>query len=154
MLATCSYHEFDPRMGVPVRVSLGTPRWSVPYEHDWSQSWVWEITPRKDYLYASDAVYERRFYAQLEAAGVDLLRAKFDTLERRTGGGTLVLLCFENLRVKGWRGCHRRDFANWWTARTGEDVPEFGKTPDRPHVHIPGVPPPEPDPWENPLTLF
>ncbi len=145
-IATCSYREFDPAMGIPVRTSLGVPRWTLPYPHDFKKAWVWEITPRRDYLRASDAVYTERFYAQLEEAGVDGIRKKFERISAAMGAGTLVLLCFEDVRAKGWHSCHRRMFADWWKESTGEDVPEYGKNPERDHVHLPGgvskMPPP------------
>lgn len=137
-LATCSYSEFDPAMGIPVRTSLGVPRWPLPYEHDWKKAQVWEITPRRDYLRASDAEYTRRFYAQLAEAGVAGIQRSFDRVQAAMGPGTLVLLCFENVRAKGWHSCHRRMFADWWFSETGQIVEEFGSSPDRERPHLPG----------------
>lgn len=133
-LRTCSYQEFQPEMGTPIRASLGVPRWRVKYQHDWQNLAAWEITPRRDYLYASDRVYTERFTAQMETAGVDGLRERFDTLAKVAeslgyGTGPLVFLCFENLRKKGPESCHRRLFARWWQTRTGETVEEMGEYP-------------------------
>ncbi len=55
--------------------------------------------------------------------GGKLIRSELQSLERLAGRREVVLLCFEALRDrKQW--CHRRYFAAWWYARTGEIVAE------------------------------
>lgn len=142
-LATCSYQEFQPEMGTPTRISLGTPKWWKPgMLHP--EAFVWEITPRNSYLRASDEVYEREYYAQLERYGVDAIRARFEQIAERVDATTLVLLCFEKLGAKKRSVtappktiCHRQDFGAWWEARTGEQIPELGS-------HVPDTPPDPP----------
>lgn len=127
-IATCSYKEFLPSMGVPTQASLGKPRWwkkgTLPED-----AFVWEITPRRDYLQASDAVYTQRYLAQLDGYGVERIEARFAEITALIGAEPLVLLCFEDLRAKGMDSCHRTLFAKWWLEKTGRQIPELGKTP-------------------------
>lgn len=120
-LATCSFYEFRPDMGQPVRISLGVPKfrlsWRLPSVR------LEELTPRGWYFRAPPEVFARKFLEQLDQVGVDRLRGIFeDTLE---GDGPLVLLCFER-DVRSGNDCHRRRFADWWQKNTGEFVPELG----------------------------
>jgi hypothetical protein len=41
--------------------------------------------------------------------------------------GCTSLLCCGERKITG-AGCHRRLWADWWTARTGEEVPELDGT--------------------------
>lgn len=139
-LATCSYGEFKPEMGIPVRASLGLPRYVLPYTLD-PRAKVWEITPRNTYLKASDEVYERSYLEQLEGYGVETIDRRFVQIASVMGGERLVVMCFERLGAKTHSGiraglsdpaagealiCHRRLFASWWEQQTGRVVPELG----------------------------
>ena len=131
-VATCSYSEFRPDMGLPVRISLGYPQFPLRYEISKTAK-LWELTPRKDYLRAPLAVYNEKFHAQLERYGPQLIEDKFLWLKQEHGASRVVLLCFEKLsNPKNVEGCHRRDFAAWWLEKTGEVIPELGSMPDTP----------------------
>ena len=128
-LATCSYSEFKPTMGVSVRISLGGPRWwKTP-----PQAQVSEITPRSTYLRGTtDEEYIDAYTEQLARYGVDRIRERFDRIRQEVDAeGPLVLMCFEKLGT--WNGgarkgdwCHRSMFAWWWREMTGEVIPELG----------------------------
>ena len=125
-LATCSYGEYRRDMGTAVRITLGVPRWiSLPdprYSRYAKWPYIAELAPRRDYFKAPEAVFDAKYLGQLERLAADIER-KLTWIEPEHG--RLVLLCFER-NVQGPHDCHRRLFADWWTARTGEDVPELG----------------------------
>lgn len=58
----------------------------------------------------------------LDETGVDAIRRDFARISQENGGRGLVLLCFEDLAKAH---CHRRLFADFWQARTGQAVPEL-----------------------------
>lgn len=138
-LATCSWFEYTPDMGMAIRASLGTPRWKNPPIPD---AYVTELTPRGSYFNAEHDEFTRMFLAQLDRFGVDHLTDKFTKLAEFGSGAPLVFLCFEKQAVNG-DVCHRRLFAEWWLERTGVEVPELGWLPPQ------KVEQPPPDP-----TLF
>jgi hypothetical protein len=120
-LATCSYQEFDPSMGQPVRISLGTPKfklgWRLPREG------LMELAPQGRYFNAPQAEFTRRYLEQLDSYGPAHLLHLFTDLAQ--DDRPLVLLCFER-NVRSGADCHRRRFAEWWFQNTGEQVPELG----------------------------
>jgi len=123
-LATCSYSEYRPEMGTPVRISLGRPRW-------WSgtlapSAFVPELAPRGWYLRSPEHEYVQAYGEQLAHYGVEVIQTRFDTLADEHGR-PLVLLCFENLATGSW--CHRTLFRRFWLAQTGQDLPELGAGP-------------------------
>lgn len=123
-LATCSYREYVPEMGTPVRISLGRPRW-------WSgtlakSAYVTEITPRHSYLHSPEREYLAAYTEQLKRYGVDHIEARFSAIAAEHAE-PLVLLCFETLSSGSW--CHRSLFAAFWLGQTGQDVPELGQEP-------------------------
>lgn len=123
-LATCSYREYRPEMGVPVRISLGRPRWwTTPIPDSAS---IPELTPRGSYLNAPEPDFLEAYDAQLSRYGTGHLQARFAAIAG-VHGEPLVLLCFENLATGDL--CHRRQFAAWWYAETGQEVPEMGAQP-------------------------
>jgi len=123
-LATCSYAEYRPEMGVPVRISLGRPRgWST-------LAFVTEITPRGWYLRKPEDEYLVAYDAQLSRYGPESIVARFDAIAAQFGE-PLVLLCFENLATGSW--CHRTLFRRFWLGETGHDIPELGASTRRPH---------------------
>jgi len=122
-LATCSYSEFRPDMGTPVRTSLGRPRW-------WTGTLsvgalVTEITPRGWYLRSPEPEYVLAYNAQLARYGPEVIQGRFDAIAAEHGE-PLVLLCFERLASGSW--CHRSLFSAYWLGETGQVVPELGVT--------------------------
>lgn len=128
-LATCSYSEYRPDMGAPVRASLGTPKWfSYPLPASWLNAapdgWMLNVDYDK---------YRRAYFSKLDKIGIDRLRGDLEhiadayTALNGTRPDRLVILCYEGLRnPQKW--CHRTMFAEWWEAQTGEHVPELGAT--------------------------
>ncbi|KPI33297.1 hypothetical protein OV450_1385 [Actinobacteria bacterium OV450] len=126
-IATCTFQEFQPHMGTPVRTTVGRPRFSLPYP---MTAHAHLVTPTRELLKinAQDA-YEFQYRRLLNARGIDAIR---DELMRIAGAydldSPLVLLCFDQLAKltppNNW--CHRLHFAKWWTEQTGDEVPELG----------------------------
>ena len=131
-LATCSYGEYLPHMGAPVRTSLGFPKW---FPHPVVLSWD-NIMPSGYMLnLGSEQEYQQHYFRKLDQIGLETLRGDIDALlegHAFTFQGELpprlVLLCYEKLSKRGnW--CHRNMFAEWWEARTGQHVQELGAPP-------------------------
>lgn len=106
----------------PVRITLGAPRMRLPYAYGAMR----ELAPTRDIFHLPDDQFDRRYVEILEGVGVDRIRDRFADLAGDSPG--LVLLCFEDLRVDGPNGCHRRVFARWWMARTGDLITELEET--------------------------
>ncbi|WP_019548602.1 hypothetical protein [Streptomyces sulphureus] len=126
-LATCTYQEFAPHMGTPVRSTAGHPRFHLSYK---LAGHARLVTPTRDLLKinARDA-YEWGYRRLLNERGIDAIR---DELVAIAGAhdldAPLVLLCFDRLNklppADAW--CHRSMLATWWTEQTGDLVPELG----------------------------
>lgn len=136
MLATCAFPQFSPDMGIPVRITVGNPRFKLGYE---LRHKIKEAAPDAYTLKWDDKPrFRLHLIRKFNKTGVDEFRRMFadiaaaeDTTLDET---TVVLLCFEDLGKPGlW--CHRTMFAEWWTGETGELVPELGNTP----THTPGL---------------
>ncbi|MGI5292968.1 hypothetical protein ACQEVF_57995 [Nonomuraea polychroma] len=128
-LATCSFKEFLPEYGVPVRISAGTPERfrKLPYELTFTLP---AATPPWKILKWEYDAYRDDFVGRLNAVGIETVASQIAQIVRQVGDADaqLVLLCFENLsQPSTW--CHRTMFAIWWRAQTGEDVPELGTVP-------------------------
>jgi hypothetical protein len=106
---------------VPVGVSRGTPRFPVGYRY----RRLMELAPDPWMLgIESDERFEEVYVKKLERLGVDRIMEGLTKISVEEGGKDLCLLCFEDLTKPG-EVCHRRMFADWWTERTGKDVPEL-----------------------------
>ncbi|MEC3995184.1 hypothetical protein VSR01_17245 [Actinacidiphila sp. DG2A-62] len=126
-LATCTYQEFAPHMGTPVRTTAGHPRFPLSYQLGGHARL---ITPTRDLLKINvQDAYEWGYRRLLNGHG-------FQRIEQELAGiaganeldSPLVLLCFDRLDrltpPDDW--CHRLHFAKWWTEQTGDEVPELG----------------------------
>lgn len=120
-LATCRYADFDDRCGVPVRISVGAPRFPLGYR---LEEHIPELCPAWSWLKLKPDDYDRRFFGKLEKVGVERLRGIFTSMSERHMGRRLVLLCYEEVLGKG-QTCHRRGFAEWWYEQTGEEIREI-----------------------------
>jgi hypothetical protein len=132
-LATCTYQEFTPGMGAPIRTTAGHPRFPLGYE---LAGHARLITPTRELLAQNlpkDA-YEFSYRRILNGHGIDRIYAELAGLAARNGGARLVLLCFDRYdRLKpadAW--CHRAMFARYWLEQTGEEIPELGAQPSTP----------------------
>lgn len=126
-LATCTYQEFQPAMGVPIRTTVGSPRFKLGYQ---LAGHATLITPPRSALKLPRDAFTLIYRRGLDAAGVDQIRYQ---LAQLAGGKDqrLVLLCFDRLDRDGvW--CHRTIFREYWQERTGEPVPELGAHPAAP----------------------
>ncbi|MFJ7489706.1 hypothetical protein ACIQZB_00345 [Streptomyces sp. NPDC097727] len=123
-LATCTYQEFTPTMGAPIRTTAGAPRWSLGYQ---LAGHAKLITPTRELLAANlpEDAYEFSYRRILNGHGIDRIHAELATLAARTGGARLVLLCFDKMnKPENW--CHRRMLAAYWLEQTGDEIPELG----------------------------
>lgn len=108
---------------VPIRITAGHPRFRLGYSLAGTIS---ELAPSRSMLAIDDPIVFRNAYeSQLDEVGVDVLTQRFDEVLGAEESDRLVLLCFEDISRLGELSCHRRIFAHWWEARTGEEVPEL-----------------------------
>ncbi|WP_018559229.1 MULTISPECIES: hypothetical protein [unclassified Streptomyces] len=130
-LATCTYQEFQPVMGVPVRTTAGHPRFPLAYQ---LAGHARLVTPTRQLLAANlpEDAYEFSYRRLLAGHGLDAITAELAAIAAgHEPGRPLVLLCFDRLNKPGaW--CHRSHLARWWTEQTGQDVPELGARPAGP----------------------
>ncbi|MCF1694302.1 hypothetical protein [Corynebacterium argentoratense] len=137
-LATCSYQEYDPSMGIPVQASRGAPKF---WRHGPLLPWplvmpTWQILKIND-----EETYRRAYLSRLDQIGPDrVTRALPGLLDawkaaRIPNSGVsddrLVLMCFEKLSVPG-KWCHRTMLSDWIRANTGIEVIELGGKPQKP----------------------
>jgi hypothetical protein len=127
-LATCSYREFKPEMGLPIRITRGHPRWRLGYS---LAGKVAELAPSAEEWAVTDdpGGFVAAYQSRMDSLGVEWIanRLRFAFPE-----GRLVLLCFEQVWGQALPPeliCHRRAFAEWWESRTGEEVPEVSARP-------------------------
>lgn len=124
-LFTARYQAVKPGMGVPIRTSLGTPRWRLPYSIKWAMR---ELMPDRSFLHSPKPQYEIAYRAKLDEAGPERLAELFRCVVDAESDSRLILLCFDDLtKPGGW--CHRTMFAQWWTEETGDPVRELGPAP-------------------------
>ncbi|MEU6932834.1 hypothetical protein AB0A05_27170 [Streptomyces sp. NPDC046374] len=146
--ATCSYPEFSSRMGIPVRATVGAPRYRLAYILG---GFMPEAAPDRRFMNRGFDGFRHAMREKLDTVGIE----RFTELAQRIADnhkqpdGTVVFLCFENgINQKGW--CHRHMLAEWLREQTGQEVPELGTfSPDDP-LFVKGD---EPPPFEA-LGLF
>lgn len=135
--ATCSFYEFRPEMGIPVRSSNGYPRFALKYPLFHALE---ETFPRRSWMRLPYREFAPKYYEMCDALGTDFYRREAEQIrfseshnrrDERCKDMPVVLLCFErwNDPKKQPEFCHRSLFASWWNERTGEPVPEFGAAP-------------------------
>ncbi|MFI6290077.1 hypothetical protein ACIBEJ_00745 [Nonomuraea sp. NPDC050790] len=131
-LATCTYQEFLPLMGLPVRTTVGLPRFALAYQ---LAGHAKLITPRREFLGRPRDAYTLLYRRHLDAIGVGAIHAELTGIAAtHEPGRPLVLLCFDRFDKltppDDW--CHRTLFADWWKQHVGDDVPELGAQPTIP----------------------
>lgn len=143
LLATCTFRGYDPAMGVPVRTTVGSPRW-VRYPMEQSKL----VTPYGVFGKTEDpAEYQRLYLARLTDHGAGTVSEELAAIRARHDGRRLVILCFCDVtRPDGW--CHRRMWAEWFQEFIGQAIPELTLPPGAdPHPAVPtGLPACEPSP--------
>ena len=103
-----------------IRISVGMPRWAIGYEITGELRDLMPFGLRN----VEDAKsFRPLYYARLERIGVGKIRKQLENLEAL--GQPVVLLCFEDIRQGDWNWCHRRIFADWWQAKTGDIIEEL-----------------------------
>jgi hypothetical protein len=127
MIYTARYpnKQITNRKHVPIAISRGLPRWGI--RHYQIEYRLWQLAPSKLLLQAdfTKGKFKAEYIQQLnENVDILYLQAQFKAM---AGNRDPVLLCFENLDIKGnW--CHRRFFAQWWQEKTKEEVNELAET--------------------------
>lgn len=139
-VATCSFTEYRPGMGVPVRHTVWHPRWKLPYTLAGQARLV---TPTRDMLSLPFDVYRTAYRRHLNRAGFTAIRDELAGFA--PAGERVVLLCFERLhetdKATGHpKWCHRRMLAVWLEQQTGRPVPELGACPS-PALQLAAPPP-------------
>ncbi|MET7816069.1 hypothetical protein ABZT26_35180 [Streptomyces sp. NPDC005395] len=122
-LATCSYPEFRPEMGIPVRATLGAPRFSLGYVLGGVMP---DATPERWFMGQPYEDFRRRMRHKLHKLTIHRFMERAQAIGDAHGkpDATIVLLCFENGRnKKGW--CHRALVAEWLEEQ-GVPCPEVG----------------------------
>jgi hypothetical protein len=117
-IVTGRYQAWRPEHGVPVRTTVGRPRfWRGPQLVDGRVLAPYGLLGKG----LSDAECRERYWARLDDRA-DLVVQGLADIVRQHPGQTLVLCCFEDV-TKG-QECHRRWFATWAERRLGIVVPE------------------------------
>jgi hypothetical protein len=122
-LVTSRYQTWQPGDGVPIRSTVGWPRF-------WRHGPMWhnrDITPYGvfgQHLGEDEArtAYLKRLDRHAEAVVNGLAE-----VARQHPGEALVVMCFED--VHAGEVCHRRWFAEWFGRRFGIEVPELPARP-------------------------
>lgn len=106
-----------------VGVTRGAPKFALKYDLAGN---ILDIAP-PGYLF-NEYNRERftpRYFRHMDEVGVAKVRKELSKYTAK--GRDVVLCCFEDVRnPDDW--CHRLVFAEWWKARTGEDIKELEDT--------------------------
>lgn len=124
MIYTARYpnRNITNKKHVPVAISRGLPRYRLRYQIELRLLY---LAPSRDLLrgdyYKSE--FERLYCVQLKKTiSVDFVADQLHQMQY--DGRDVVLLCFEDIRIRGnW--CHRRMFAKWWKKQTKKDIKEL-----------------------------
>lgn len=95
---------------LPVRITLGGPRFRLPYSH---VSYT-ALAPRRAYFRAPLDEFRRLYREDLERLTVERILVDLHDLvqQHRSDAEGVVLLCFEDVRQDGaW--CHRQLLSAW-----------------------------------------
>ena len=107
----------------PVGISIGKPRFRLGYT---LREQCYSLAPKGYMLNMDIEAFKEAYYGKLEGIGKDRIISMVTKLDEkaRSEGKELVLLCFEDVRVKSdW--CHRTIFAEWWAENVGEIIEEL-----------------------------
>jgi hypothetical protein len=118
-LVTGRYQSWKPGGGVPIRSTVGYPKFwrHGPLCH------VTEITPYGVFGKGLDADTARSLYRKRLDRHAGTIPTRLGEIARRHRGQPVVVLCFED--VFAGEVCHRRWFAEWFEERYGVTVAEL-----------------------------
>jgi hypothetical protein len=123
--ATARFAGWKPEWGVPVRTTVGHPRF---FRHPLEN--VPELAPfgiMRNPLYDTKLKFMLKYMERLDANGLTIIR-KCNDIAAAHGGERLVFLCFEDVHKPGeW--CHRTMIATWFEDRLGMILPELTGKP-------------------------
>lgn len=109
---------------VPVGITVGHPRFRLSYP---LAGKLKALAPERSWFDLPSEDFGRRYLLKLEHQGAlaiaTALTEIFDAHATAHSSG-LALLCFEDLAVPD-TFCHRRMFAGYWEAQTGQRVDEL-----------------------------
>ena len=120
-IVTARYHNrklADRAQYAVIRSSVGAPRWMTT-DGDLKAMW-----PERAWLDLPLAEYKPKYLAKLEQFGVLAFAVELERLRVELADRTLVLCCYEDLRDPS-QWCHRRMFAEWFTAQHGYAIDEL-----------------------------
>ncbi|MFE3216080.1 DUF488 family protein [Streptomyces antimycoticus] len=121
-LFTNRYQTFQSSQGVPVRITLGAPRFKLSYS---LTHVVRELAPRREYFSKPLPEFTAAYRGDLDRFGATRVADRLHQITEAEDDYRLVLLCFEDL-ADAAQWCHRRIFATWWKDVTGDEVRELG----------------------------
>lgn len=104
-----------------VRISLGTPKWSLGYTLNGEMKDLMPFGLLNKYEMYED--FKKEYFQRLNRIGVSRIRAQFDDFAKF--GRDIVLLCYEDIRKGPEEWCHRTAFAEWWQSKTGATICEL-----------------------------
>jgi hypothetical protein len=120
--------NIDVQRHVPIRISLGIPKFRLPYA---IAGYAGLLAPMRAMLGVTDRpTYESLYRKLLDRLGVERIHRALRTLHTPPDR-EIVLLCFEDVRDPD-AFCHRRIFADWWQLRTGREVLELDEPAPKP----------------------
>jgi hypothetical protein len=118
-LVTSRYQTWRPSDGVPIRSTVGAPKfWRGP-----ELIHLREITPYGVFGKGLDPDEASHLYRARLDRHADKIITDLAAIARQHPGQALVVLCYEN--VHAGQSCHRRWFAEWCHQRHGLVVPEL-----------------------------
>jgi hypothetical protein len=119
-LMTSRYQTWRPGDGVPVRTTVGAPKfWNHGPMPEANSVKPFGVFGRSD---LSDDEACRTYWQRLDWKKARLI-SELTEIAQQHEGKKLVLLCFED--VYAGEICHRRWFADWFEERFGIEVPEL-----------------------------
>jgi len=114
---TSRYSNPELRKGIytAVRISLGTPKWSIGYPLTGELKDLMPFGLLNKYELYED--FKREYFMRLDRIGVSRIRSQLQQ--------------YEDIRKGPENWCHRTAFAEWWLLKTGEAIKElYDPTPD------------------------
>jgi uncharacterized protein (DUF488 family) len=122
MIVTSRYQAWLPEHGIPVRTTVGNPRfWRGPKLVYLSEIAPYGVFKNPDLVTREEKI--EAYEARLNRNAGRIIE-RLDRLVTEHPGQRIVLLCYEN--VLAGEECHRRWFASWFKELTHVDVPELG----------------------------